>query len=340
VPSSILSELLRQELLQPPPAAARALALEIRDRHPALCAVVFYGSCLRKQTSEGVLDFYALVDDYRGAYASQALAWANAALPPNVFYLELPGENAPLRAKYAVMSTDDFARGATGGLRSHIWARFSQPAQVVWARDEASRFAVVAACGRALRTAVRRTLPLLPDRDGVQRFDAATFWLSLFRETYGAELRTESSDTIRSLFHAAPERYSTALRGALREIAASGALMATETDAVWTVSHPPGALRRGRLARRLRRPVARILSLGQLLKSALTFGDWLPYALWKLERHTGTRIVPTARQRRRPFLYGWPLIVRVLRRGELGWRRSSGADDAAAIHPVGADRVG
>jgi hypothetical protein len=279
--------------------------------------VVFYGSCLRKKTSEGVLDFYALVDDYRNAYPSQRLAWANAALPPNVFYLELPGSDEPLRAKYAVMSVDDFARAADGGLRSHIWARFSQPAQVVWARNEASRFAVVAACGRALRTAVRRTLPLLPDRDGVQCFDAATFWLTLFRETYGAELRTESSDTIRSLFHAAPERYSTALRAALREVAASGGVSASEADGLWTVSHPPGALRRARLARRLRRPVARIVSIGQLLKSALTFGDWLPYALWKLERHTGTRIEPSERQRRHPFIWGWPLLFRVLWKREL-----------------------
>jgi hypothetical protein len=342
VSSASQSELLREELLRPPPAAARVLALEIRDRHPSLAAVVFYGSCLRKQTSEGVLDFYALVDDYRDAYASRPLARANAALPPNVFYVELPGAKVTLRTKYAVMTLEDFARAADGGLRSHVWARFCQPAQVVWARNEASRFAVVGACARALRTAVRRTLPLLPDRESVQHFDAATFWLALFRETYGAELRTESSDTIRSLFHAAPERYSSALRGALLEVAASGGLTATETGGGWSVCHPPGALRRARLARRLRRPVARVLSIAQLLKSALTFGDWLPYALWKLERHTGTHLVPTERQRRHPFLYGWPLILRVLRRGELSWQPGSGSAgvEATTARPAGADRVG
>jgi hypothetical protein len=53
-----------------------------------------------------------------------------------------------------------------------------------------------------------------------------------------------------------------------------------------------------------------------LLKSALTFGDWLPYALWKLERHTGTRVELTDRQRRAPLIWGWPVIVKLL------WQRA------------------
>jgi hypothetical protein len=326
VSSPALTLLLREELLRTPPPATRALAREIAERHPNLAAVVFYGSCLRDGTTEGVFDFYALVDDYRDAYSSRTLAAANAALPPNVFYLELPAGDSTLRAKYAVMTLADFARAANGGLRSHIWARFCQPAQVVWSRNDASQFAVVAACAAAVRTAVRRTLPLLPDRDEVQHFDAATFWLTLFRETYGAELRTERSDTIRSLYHASPERYSAALAAALRELGARGALTAAQSEQGWTVSHPPGALRRERLARRLRRPIARVVSIAQLVKSAVTFGDWLPYALWKLERHTGTHLVPTERQRRHPFLFGWPLILRVLRRRDLRWHE--GATDA------------
>jgi hypothetical protein len=54
-----------------------------------------------------------------------------------------------------------------------------------------------------------------------------------------------------------------------------------------------------------------------LLKSAATFGDWLPYVLWKLERHGGTRIELTDRQRRHPLIWGWPVLWRVLRRRDL-----------------------
>jgi hypothetical protein len=83
------------------------------------------------------------------------------------------------------------------------------------------------------------------------------------------------------------------------------------------VIQPAERLRRARRARRLRRPAAKLVGVAQLLKSAVTFGDWLPYALWKLERHTGTRLEPTERQRRHPFVFAWPLLFRVLRRREL-----------------------
>jgi hypothetical protein len=69
--------------------------------------------------------------------------------------------------------------------------------------------------------------------------------------------------------------------------------------------------------RRARRWLAKAIGTVQLLKSAITFGDWLPYALWKLERHTGTRLEPSERQRKHPFLFAWPLVVRVLAKREL-----------------------
>src|SRR5512134_1690938 len=125
-----LAALVGTELGRPAPRAAVALVERIRARHgTATAAVVFYGSCLRRETDEGVLDFYALVDTYRAAYASRLLAAANALLPPNVFYLEAERGGERLRAKYAVISLADFARRAAGrGLRTGIWARFCQPA--------------------------------------------------------------------------------------------------------------------------------------------------------------------------------------------------------------------
>ena len=80
------------------------------------------------------------------------------------------------------------------------------------------------------------------------------------------------------------------------------------------VSHAPELLSRPRRGRRI---AAKSVGALQLVKSALTFGDWMPYALWKLERHTGTRLDPSERQRRHPFLFAWPLVFRVLARREL-----------------------
>ncbi|HEY5656635.1 MAG TPA: hypothetical protein VIY27_02490 [Myxococcota bacterium] len=307
------------ELFGEPPEGAVRLAREIRERHAgAVSAVVFYGSCLRKMTLEGVLDFYALVDDYSRAYASRPAAWLNAAFPPSVFYVECKTPGGVLRAKYAVMSGRDFARAASGrSVRSGVWARFCQPAQVVWARDAEARDAVASCVARAVRTAVQCALPLLPDEDGAQRFDARSLWQALFRETYAAEMRPERDETIRSLYDAAPQHYARALSAGLASLAEGGRVEVRQAGDAWIVTHRPGQLRKARRARRVRRPAAKLLALVQLLKSACTFGDWLPYALWKLERHTGTRLTPTARQRRHPFVFGWPLILQILRRRDL-----------------------
>ena len=96
-----LESLVRAELAGEAPDACTELAKEIHQRYGAsLVAILFYGSCLRDESLEGMLDFYAIVDDYRRAYPSPLLAWANAALPPNVFYLERRGQ----RAKVAVLN--------------------------------------------------------------------------------------------------------------------------------------------------------------------------------------------------------------------------------------------
>lgn len=297
--ASSLEELVASEVFRPAPEAATRLADAVRARHgDAVAAVLFYGSCLRRGSDEGVLDFYAVVDDYDAAYESWLLTRANALLPPNVFYLEVETPRGTLRSKYAVVSSRDFARATGGGaLRPGFWARFSQPFLAAWVRDAAARDAVVEAGVRSIRTAVERLAPLLPEGSEIL---GASFWQLAFRETYACEMRTESPDTIRGLYEAAPERFDVAARLARAGGPAS-----------------PDARRRAARAWRMRRPLAKGAYALQLLKTAFTFGDWLPYVLWKLERHTGTRLVPTERQRRHPLVFAWPLLFRALRRGDL-----------------------
>ena len=316
---SELHELVWGELSRPASVEAIRLCDAIRERHgDGVAGILFYGSCLRGGTRQGVFDFYVLVDDYRALYERPAMAWLNHRLPPNVFYLEIGAGESALRCKYAVISRDDFARATSmRSVRPVIWARFCQPALLVYARDEAVRDAVAHACVEALRTAVLRTLPILRDDRGVQNLSSEEVWLTLFRETYGAELRTERPESIRALYRDAPARYDDALHGALALLDAQGILDLRREGRTHRITHRPGWLRRARRSRRVRRPLARVLSIAQLLKSAFTFGNWLPYALFKLERHTGTRLELSERQRRHPFIFGWPLILRVLRTRDL-----------------------
>ncbi len=63
--------------------------------------------------------------------------------------------------------------------------------------------------------------------------------------------------------------------------------------------------------------LGRSLGLVRLFKTAYTFGDWVPYVLWKLERHTGRKLELSERQRRHPFIFGWPIILRQMVRRNL-----------------------
>ncbi len=310
-----LAKLVEGELAQPVSDSLSGLVDAIRSRTGAgTAAVLFYGSCLRKRSDEGVLDFYVLVDGYRDANQGLRLALANALLPPNVFYIEHAGAAAVLRAKYAVVSVSDFERGAAGRwLRTGIWARFSQPVRAVYLRDAAARERVVAACVESVIALLERTLPVLTGEGDRIRASAAELWQTAFRETYAAEMRPESPEAIRSLYLDQPARYARAAQLALRALEARGQLRALAIDDPFEIELPAGERRRRRRRARLRRPLAKLAYVAQLLKTAFTFGDWLPYALWKLERHSGARLVPSERQRRHPILFGLPLLVRALR---------------------------
>jgi hypothetical protein len=312
---SDLEQLVSEELSEPAPEAARHLADAIRGLHGAsVAAVIFYGSCLRKRTDAGVLDFYAVVDSYREAYRSRTLAWVNSLLPPNVFYLEQAGATGTLRSKYAVISRVDFeAATEPTARRSGIWARFCQPTTAVYVRDDATRQLLARATSASIRTALQIGLPLLPGDDSPLEFGFDEFWLNTLRETYAAEMRPESPETIGSIYAAAPERFDRAARSGLADLADAGWLRWREADGRAVVELDAGIRRRAARAWRRRKPLRKAIYLVALLKSAGTFGDWLGYVLWKLERHSGTRIEVTERQRRHPLIWGWPVLWRVLR---------------------------
>ena len=313
-----LESLFRAELEQPALPAAAALADAIRARHgDAVLALLFYGSCLRRGTPEGVLDFYVVVASYRGAYRSRLPALAAGLLPPNVHYVELVPQN--LRAKYALISLVDFERSvAPASLDCRVWARFCQPARIVWARDEATRAALVAAAAHAAVTMTERMLAFAPE-DSVERtLELRALWTRGFRETYRAELRSESPETIAELYGADARRYDRVAREAVRALAAEGRLrVAGESEGALTIVEPPRELASARRAWRWRRPVAKALAIAGLLKTAFTFDGWLPYVVWKLERQSGASIELSERQRRRPLLFAWPVILRLLRDGVL-----------------------
>jgi hypothetical protein len=287
---SPLRDLVAVELAEPVDPRVAEMARAVAAQHKAASrAVLFYGSCLRERQLEGLmLDFYLIVSDYRTAYDRRWLAAANRLIPPNVF----PFEHRGLTAKYAVLSEADFVRECSPAARSvSVWARFAQPARLVWAADEAARERVIGAVAKAAPTLFALTRPTLAEEE---RDDALAVFREGFRLTYGAEIRAERKTRSSSIVDADPERY--------RRMGAA-VLAAAPKDA-------PGSWR-------LRQAKGKALTVARLAKASFTFAGGVDYLAWKISRHSGVPIAVKPWQRRWPLLAAVTLLPRLLKRGAI-----------------------
>ncbi|HVQ08923.1 MAG TPA: hypothetical protein VMS43_10875 [Allosphingosinicella sp.] len=286
-----LQTLVAAELAEPVDPRVAAMAAAVAAQYPgAARAVLFYGSCLRESALDGLmLDFYLVVSSYREAYGRGWFAFANALVPPNVF----PFEHDGLIAKYAVLSEADFARGngPEAGTVS-VWARFAQPARLVWAADEGARERALAAVARAAPTLLGFALPMTEGAGD----DPLAVWRRGFELTYDSELRAERKDKSGSIVDTDPERYARFGAAAL-----------------------PLAMPAAKAARRWRkfRRKGKMMSLVRLAKATTTFAGGVDYLAWKINRHAGTRLVVKPWQRRWPILGALTLLPRLWRRGAI-----------------------
>jgi len=301
-----LAALIGAELRPPPGDGPQAAAMAARVRFgDAVCAVLYYGSCLRRGSDEdGIIDLYVLVDSYRGAYGPGLLALANALLPPNVFYLETGTGGRTVRAKVAVMSLAHFVRRSSPRCFSPaLWGRFAQPSALLYARDERTAATLERALASAVQALLVHTLPLLP-----ARFDALEPWIRGLAECYRTELRPEAPQaTARHLVEAAAARCRRLTHAALGPPAPG-------TQGYDTPARPAHR-RRAAIAWRARRVQGKLLNLLRLIKAAFTFNGGVDYLLWKVERHSGVRVEASAAMRRHPLLAIWSTAWRLYRMG-------------------------
>lgn len=302
-----LVALIAKELDRPVMAEACAVADAILARHGAsVAAVLFYGSCLRSGDADGILDVYVLSDDLRAYHGRFWPALLNAVVPPTVSYLETPDPAGPVRAKVAVMGTAAFARAVRGvGVDTTIWARFCQPAALLYARDAESRAVAVEAVAQAVATAAGWAVRL-----GPECARPADFWTALFRHTYGAELRVERGGRATLIHDWDADRYARLLPLAL---AHTGIFTTAEADGRLRPRVPDRATAQRAWARRRR--LGKPLNLLRLIKASFTFENGIDYILWKLERHAGRPVRISPWQRRHPILASPLLILRLYRDG-------------------------
>lgn len=306
-----LTKMIAGEISQPVAEEIAALAAALEESHPtSFKGLLFYGSCLRDRTLEDrIADFYLLVGSYRDFHRNILAAGANAVLPPNVFYFETTYGETTLRAKVAVISLRDLARGtASQRFLSYLWGRFAQPARLLRPADKDVEIKVATAVANAVVTLLRRGLPLMP-----ARFAATELWQRALLESYRTELRAERRSRAEELVAADPARCESLTRATVEGRALPGARRrgdgGFEHQPSWT------AMTRCLLGWWLRRILGKLLHVLRLAKSAFTFENGLDYLLWKIERHSGVTATVTPWQRRHPLLAAPAIAWRLYRRG-------------------------
>jgi hypothetical protein len=250
---SPLAARIEAELAAPAPDAVTALALKLAD--PACdAALLYYGSTLRTGDLSGVLDFYRLT---RRPHHRGLRGLVERVLWPEVSYHEIEIGGRRLRAKVASLPLATFRKAAQGRtLDTTIWARFVQPGQRVWAADAACAQAAAEAVAEACKTAARFAATLGPAEGR-----ADDFWTALFRRTYAAEYRFETTDRAHEITATGRDRYAAILPLAWREAGVAfeqsdGLLKPTTRPAVgWSV----------------RQAMGKPLNLARIAKGAFTF---------------------------------------------------------------------
>jgi hypothetical protein len=264
-------------------------------------AIVCYGSSLwstvRRATSRP--DFIVVVDDPRGWDRGLADRMWRQVLPPTVYCVRADG--APAKAS-VVTGRELVIETGFGAKDLHLAGRLSKRVALVWWRDPAARRRIVDAQRSALTLMARLAL----SRGAGDSVELDAFLRVLLALSYESEIRVVEPGKVEALFDAEREHYRTVGRALLATLGAAPIAGAADTFRL-----PPGAAaRRSETRRRLHR--SRRRSYLRWPKYLATFDGWLEYLVQKLAR-TGTVVSLSDRQRRHPFIFALPVLLRMIR---------------------------
>jgi hypothetical protein len=259
------------------------MASHLRARHPGTVAILAYGSSLRGiAIQETLMDFYLLTENLNDVSHNIFSRLACAVAPPNVYYAEMAES---LRAKYAMLPLSLFAKWMTPETGNpYFWARFSQPSALLFSKDAGVKHDVVAAIAKALETSFANAKATTSSQASLG------IWTSGFKATYATEFRPERSNRAAQIVETYPEYYEQASR------LLTHVKPLKSNQSLWRVQ-------------------GKLWSTARLLKAAFTFQGGASYLAWKIERHTGEKIILTDWQKRHPIMAGIMLLGPLLRKG-------------------------
>lgn len=266
-------------------------------------AVILYGSALRMEDlSEGLLDFYVVLNSYASAMGYGVEACANYLLPPNVYYLKLELDGCQYQAKYATVSSTQLSRRVRrSAFHPYFWARFCQPVALLYAANNRAKDRIVDIQAQAIRTFLQTTTAAtgLPDSQG-------NLWLNGFRLTYRTELRAESAGRADIIYQYDATVYDQLQENLFEELQAL-------SNRSWSAGMRPVA----KLVWAMRMICGKLLSVLRLTKAVFTFANGVEYIVWKIERHNHIKIELNQRIKDHPLVFGWPLLFKLWRSGHI-----------------------
>ena len=298
--------------------------MALSDLSPgSLVGVLFFGSQRTRANPDrfSAYDLVVVVEAYRPFYRAlrdasrlrrgpALMAALNAVLTPNQISLRLPdGRGGELHAKCSVFTLEHLRRETSPRRRDHFTAgRLFQPAEVLWARDDVGREALLDALCSACASTYAWSRPWLEPS-----FDADRYLRTALRVSMGREIRPEPTAERTFTLHEAQRQEQLPVYDALlRGLCEDGELAAAEgREGSYSLTRPVGLAERLRLAAYFR--ISLVRATLRWFKYVLTFDDWLDYLLRKVRRHTGQDIQLSARERKHPLVFLWPRVFHYLR---------------------------
>jgi hypothetical protein len=266
--------------------AIAALADKAGGQHQGVAAVLGYGSALRDATPETTLvDLYVLTDSFDGVSRKWLARLGCRIAAPNVHYLETMVGSKVCRAKYAVLPLRQFRNKCSAHTANpYFWARFCQPVEIIWVKDNQAESAVSECLEVATQTAFAHAKALAPAAPPREQ------WTRLFQETYRTEFRPETASRPSDIVEKNLAHYQAA-SAICKDVA--------PLKRNWAILRFTG----------------KALTILRLIKASFTFHGGPDYLAWKIKRHSGVDVQLTDFQRKHPLIASITLLPMLLRKG-------------------------
>ena len=300
-----------------PAALALAEALA-RAGGGAVQGILMYGSHLLGAAPDrhSALDFVVVVDRYRPFYQAlhdareihrpARLMWTAArVLPPNVIAFT-PDDGEGGIAKCVVVSTEHLERALGPEAPDHfLIARLIQRVALVWQADAECGAWIHERISEAHGGVLEWATPYL-EIDTV--YDAESLGRKLLEICYGGEFRPEARNRFQTIFETQREHFGRVLAPVLEAAADQGRV--SRVPGGYRLARPSTPVEARRRRRYFRRSKARVTA--RWFKHVLTFDNWLPYILRKVERRMGRKVELTRIERALPVPFLIPRAVALL----------------------------